>query len=759
MRKILLVLLLICGIEAVAQDYISTSFLNERENNVISQLDLAGNIIQQTPFPLLNPGSEPFRWVESNGSIYGICSDGGTFGQGLIFEYDYENNNYSVIADLTNFVSTIVPMGDSIFGIQQDSIFTLDLASGAMVSKVAPTGFSELEHLMLASNGLLYGTADDGGVNNDGVLYSFDPQAQTFQLVHSFEDNIDGNRVNGLIEGDNGILYGTNTRGGTDFGGTLYSFNTANNALTVLQEFRSGSNVGFNPDSELALSNDGKLYGVFERNDEERNGIIFQYDLTNNNLNTWPLNELTTGRGSEFTPYLRSNNELIYATSDGGSSENGALISLNIPTGQFTVLEDFELFFGAADRFIEASDGRLLGISEERVDSEIESGVIFSYDVITNVLDVKIETEDFIAGTIPLGPVVESSNQTFFGLTILGGELGFGAIYEYLPQQDTISRISLGGGEVTEWRCTGALSAEINGLHYGLAEIDQGDFDVLYRFDPVTNDLDTVHTFGLTVTGTGARGELVHQNGILYGEVTRGAANGQGGLFSYSIDDDTYNLIYSFESGIVGSDVTSLVIKNDKIYGTTGFDFLNERIGGPIERGILFEYDLTNNTFTTLKTFLDGSGEDDIYQFTGPLNHSNGKIYFYGRFGGASGIGGLLELDPTNNSFTEFDFFDPNNTAVNAETPRSLVEDGNGMILGYFDIRDNNLTPGETYGIFTFNPMTSIFNELSPLRYPGRSVGLARTCINPYTRVQNNAIAVCLCDQLYIVLNSSYSSS
>lgn len=261
---------------------------------------------------------------------------------------------------------------------------------------------------------------------------------------------------------------------------------------------------------------------------------------------------------------------------------------------------------------------------------------------------------------------------------------------------------------------------------------------------------------------------MIHSNGVLYGEVNRGGANGTGGLFAYSIDQDSYELIYSFDNGIEGSEITSLVLKGDKLYGTRGtVNLSNESfptsfpnvVGGPSTFGIVFEYDLSNNTFTTLKTLLFGQGEDDIYGYGDVLSHTNGKIYFYGGQGGTDEIGGLLELNPADNSLIEYDIVDPNNTATYNGNPRYLVEDASGLILSHFDIRDNNLTPRENHGIFTFDTGTGVYNELSTLRYPGSSIALTGACINPYARIESNTIEVCLGDQLEIVLNSPNSTS
>jgi uncharacterized repeat protein (TIGR03803 family) len=79
--------------------------------------------------------------------------------------------------------------------------------------------------LILAANGKLYGTTEEGGLFGVGTVFALTPGAHgqwTEKVVHSFGYGKDGNRpFAGLIEKD-GKLYGTTSTGGANGLGTVF---------------------------------------------------------------------------------------------------------------------------------------------------------------------------------------------------------------------------------------------------------------------------------------------------------------------------------------------------------------------------------------------------------------------------------------------------------------------------------------------------------------------------------------------------------
>jgi uncharacterized repeat protein (TIGR03803 family) len=69
--------------------------------------------------------------------------------------------------------------------------------------------------LTLGNDGNFYGTTYNGGMYNDGIVFKVSPTV-SFTDLHDFDPNTEGySPSSGLIEGTNGVLYGTTSFGGT----------------------------------------------------------------------------------------------------------------------------------------------------------------------------------------------------------------------------------------------------------------------------------------------------------------------------------------------------------------------------------------------------------------------------------------------------------------------------------------------------------------------------------------------------------------
>jgi uncharacterized repeat protein (TIGR03803 family) len=91
--------------------------------------------------------------------------------------------------------------------------------------------------LTLASDGNFYGTTYNGGMYNAGVVFRVSPTG-SFTDLHDFDPNTEGySPSSGLIEGTNGVLYGTTSFGGTSNQGTIYSIARGGGSLATLYSF------------------------------------------------------------------------------------------------------------------------------------------------------------------------------------------------------------------------------------------------------------------------------------------------------------------------------------------------------------------------------------------------------------------------------------------------------------------------------------------------------------------------------------------
>ena len=81
--------------------------------------------------------------------------------------------------------------------------------------------------LIIATDGLLYGTTEFGGITN-GVVFQVNKNGSGYTVLHTFDyvqfENGEGGRPQcGLVQGSDGGLYGTTLVGGTNQFGNIYT--------------------------------------------------------------------------------------------------------------------------------------------------------------------------------------------------------------------------------------------------------------------------------------------------------------------------------------------------------------------------------------------------------------------------------------------------------------------------------------------------------------------------------------------------------
>ncbi len=131
-------------------------------NGVIFCFDTSNNTCKTAyAFPSAI-GVAPGQLVPYDGKYYSICIEGG-YGAGTIFSFD--------------------PLTDSV-----DCLFKFYGGSGEY-----PSG------LLLASNGIFYGTTTSGGQYQFGNIFSYNPENYSFKVIYSFKSDSFGGG-NGLIE-------------------------------------------------------------------------------------------------------------------------------------------------------------------------------------------------------------------------------------------------------------------------------------------------------------------------------------------------------------------------------------------------------------------------------------------------------------------------------------------------------------------------------------------------------------------------------
>jgi uncharacterized repeat protein (TIGR03803 family) len=159
------------------------------------------------------------------------------------------------------------------------AIFRLDPATGSFAIRhvfSGPDGSRPTGRLIQGTDGLIYGTTTEGGAHGFGTVFSFDG-AGTLTTLHHFAGHDGANPGAGVIQGFDGRLYGITENGGAFNDGTVFVMNVTG-GLTTLHDFVSGD--GTNPVNELFQANDGAFYGAAAANGPDGGGAIFRVRLT-----------------------------------------------------------------------------------------------------------------------------------------------------------------------------------------------------------------------------------------------------------------------------------------------------------------------------------------------------------------------------------------------------------------------------------------------------------------------------------------------
>jgi len=626
---------------------------------------VTGNYIDKVNFIGLN-GKYPHGSLvqAATGKLYGMTSEGGLNGLGVIFEYDPATSIFVKIQDLNGVVDGGKPFGS----------------------------------LVTASDSKLYGMTSEGGTNNKGVIFQIDPTTNAFEKKLDFAGNDGQAPFGNLIQAPNGKLYGMTQQGGTNGMGVLFEYDIVSTTAISKIDF-DGSLKGSLPfGNSLFLASNNKLYGMTYQGGVLDSGVLFEFDpLTNVYVKRLDFNG-SNGSYPQGDLIEATNGKFYGLTSRGGANDNGVLFEYDSDSDFYSKKIDFNKLNGANPfgSLIQLSNNRFYGLT---ANGGIGLGVLFEYELSTNSVVKKVEFSSTIDGSLPGGSLLQASNGNFYGLCSQGGSNGFGTLFEYSPATNFFSKkhnftssrnpvgtlIQVPSGELYGTANNGGafdlgvifkydvsnnvlttlmdfdglnngsypqdLVIGPNGRVYGMCTNGgSNNMGVLFELDPITNNFTKKLDFDEISGGQPQGGLTLASNGKFYGSTTSGGGSyGQGTLFEFNSDLNAYSKKVELNS-IIGNYINGSLIEapNGNLYGLTAS-------GGSFFGGVLFEYNFITNIFTK-KIEFDGPNLG-----IGPLgtltSSSNGKLYGMTARGGLNNLGVLFEFDPsTNNFFKRLDF-------------------------------------------------------------------------------------------------------
>ena len=538
---------------------------------IISMITVVSNFLQLTTGYYCESGL-----VEaSNGKVYGVCSLGGTNGKGTIFELDTTTGLISKKIDLDTLANGTKPK------------------------------------MTLANNGKFYGVCSEGGVYGHGVLYKFDPNSNVFTKILNYNNNnqsLGSHPLGSLFLASNGKLYGTCSEGGLNNKGVLFEYNPSSNSYSKKKDFQSAI-TGAKPYGGFVEDN-GILYGICEKGGVtngvySNRGTIFSYNLTNNTLAKEMAFEIATEGSGAFGGLTKAPNGKMYGiTRSGGLLEYGVLYEFDPQTNQFQKLYEFDGTVGKwpSGKLLITSNNIIYGIT--MYGGSYNQGILFKYNISSGVFSKVTDFHGSI-GAYPKECPILGPAGILYGITLNGGTYNKGVIYSLNPLTGQVAAVVSLGASGGLYNCYSGLFLALNGKIYTTTQHpNQGG---ILEFNPQTGSLATKYTF-TSSEGSWAQCTFIEGAGNkLYGSTKDDGITNLGTLFEYNTDSNTVTVLTNFNSfTTTGSEPTgALFLSGAHLYG------LNSN-GGLYSKGTLFDYNLQQNTLNLKITFSGSNGSHPL---------------------------------------------------------------------------------------------------------------------------------------------------
>ncbi len=374
-------------------------------------------------FPMTRRGTLPYgaspygSLLLTGPNLCGMTSAGGALNLGTVFKLNTTNNVETVIHN---------------FG------------RGVLHDGYQPTGS------LTISGTTLYGMTPDGGANGGGTIFSLNMLNNVETVLHSFAGQPnDGAGPSGslTLSGTGTTLYGMTNLGGANNLGTIFMFDTATNAYTVLYSFAGGTTDGEKPTGSLTLSGT-TLYGMTPVGGANNLGTIFMFDTGTNDDTVLHSFAGGTTDGDGPTGSLTLSGTTLYGMTPygGGANNLGTIFMFDTGTNVETVLHSFA--GGSDDGGIPVGTPILSGTILYGMTNQGGAnlggspysglGTIFMFDTAQSVQTI---LHSFAGGTKdgyhPIGSLI-LSGTTLYGMTYQGGVSNAGTIFS-IPSAPPLS--------------------------------------------------------------------------------------------------------------------------------------------------------------------------------------------------------------------------------------------------------------------------------------------------------------------------------
>lgn len=577
------------------------------------------------------PNSGPVTGAIAN-TFYATCVQGGAHGLGMVFS---------------------ITTGGTVTSLH-------DFAGGAA------DGNSPFAGVTFATDGKLYGVANGGGANNQGVLFSLNPDGTGYAVLHHFNNAAEGEYpATALCEGPDNELYGALYYAHATNGGCIYRCDLGGGNFTVIHGFSNGDATGYFPFSDLRRGPGGstKLYGTNLSGGANGLGAIYSIDTANGAVALVAsfdgYNGALPGPAYASSPQFRmtaaASGTLMYGiTMNGGPSGYGTIYKLDTATNTLSLVAGLTQQTGCASPTPLTLSGTSLyggsyfgGIAAGVNVAGHTDGWGSSFSC-TTTGTLKLTHSWFIRdGYNPVsGPTAPISGY-MYGTCYNGGLYNWGAIFKISSTTGAYSIIHhlnnyLGEGAYPQ---AGLFKAG-DGAMYGTTT-QGGSFGNGTVFKITTaGALTILHHFRGNLEGSVPYQKLVQGAGTdkaLYGCLYQGGPSGFGSVFKIDTAGKSFQVLHYF-SGADGTNPGNQLTVEPDASGNTKALYGGCQYGGVNNSGTIFKITQNPVAFTKLVDLAAATGSHIYYGGQMPL--LNGKLYGTTWDGGTKNNGVIFSIVP-----------------------------------------------------------------------------------------------------------------
>lgn len=594
-----------------------------------------------------------------------------------------------------------------------------------LASFVRP-GEQSVSPLVRLSDGSLYGTTAGGGAFGYGTVFKVTQSGEVTTLV-SFRGGADGaDPVAGLVEGGDGVLYGTTAGGGASGFGTGFRCTVAGEFASLVSFTGAAGPAKGSVPGGLVRLGDGFFYGVTESGGSTGHGTVFKMSETGV---VTTLVEFTGTAGAALGegpvgPLVAAGGVLFGVTRAGGASDLGTVFRMT-PAGVWSLVAEFTGIAGARPGSQPSgglrlhADGALYGTTE--FGGAQDFGTCFRVTTASPTAFTLLRSFDDPSGAQPVGRLEMEASGSLYGVTAAGGASGLGTVFRVTTAgaHSVLAHLSGTSGNAPGASPRGGLTMGGDGAVYGTTTAGgPGHGGVVFRVTSA-GGYSVVAPFSPALGWRPSGAPVVEASGSLLFPMAAGGSGGvgtlvrvvPGGLASVAA---TLNETTGGEpsGGLVAAEASWLGVTTAQGASGRGTSFRFSPAAGPslfsaftTTTGSLAEgpllAGLSNDYFGvaregglsghgTVYRLTSGGTRSRIVSFTGLAGAARGRrpraplalsgVNFYGltEQGGTSNAGTLFRLSPAGVLTTLAEF-----STTGPRLPRGgLVAGGDGFLYG-----------------------------------------------------------------------------